>query len=86
MPARSDGLVAGTAKLGMFAVLLGLYAGAFLLLAWPWLSGAVTIPWDAKSQFQPELQFLATSLPHGIRRSGRRTSLRAGRRSPIRSR
>jgi hypothetical protein len=65
MPARSDGLVAGTAKLGMFAVLLGLYAGAFLLLAWPWLSGAVTIPWDAKSQFQPELQFLATSLAHG---------------------
>ncbi len=65
MPARSDGLVAGTPKLGMFAVLLGLYAGAFLLLAWPWLSGAVTIPWDAKSQFQPELQFLATSLAHG---------------------
>jgi hypothetical protein len=65
MPARSDGLVAGTSKLGTFAVLLGLYAGAFLLLAWPWLSGAVTIPWDAKSQFQPELQFLATSLAHG---------------------
>jgi hypothetical protein len=65
MPARSDGLVAGTAKLGMFPVLLGLYAGAFLLLSWPWLSGAVTIPWDAKSQFQPELQFLATSLARG---------------------
>src|SRR6266478_7535118 len=31
-------------------------------LAWPWLSGAVTIPWDAKSQFQPQLQFLAASL------------------------
>jgi hypothetical protein len=65
MPARSDGLVAGTPTLGMFAVLLGLYGGAFLLLAWPWLSGAVTIPWDAKSQFQPELQFLATSLARG---------------------
>jgi hypothetical protein len=24
----------------------------------------VTVPWDAKSQFQPELQFLATSLAH----------------------
>ena len=65
MTARSDGLVAGTPKLGMFAVLLGLYAGAFLLLAWPWLSGAVTIPWDAKSHFQPELQFLAHALAHG---------------------
>jgi hypothetical protein len=65
MPARSDGLVAGTARLGTFAVLLGLYAGAFLLLAWPWLSGAVTVPWDAKSQFHPELQFLARSLAQG---------------------
>ena len=65
MPARSDGLVAGTAKLSTFAVLLCLYVGAFLLLAWPWLSGAVTIPWDAKSQFQPELQFLARSLARG---------------------
>ena len=65
MPARSDGLVAGTARLGTFAVLLGLYAGAFLMLAWPWLSGAVTVPWDAKSQFQPELQFLARSLAQG---------------------
>ena len=65
MPARSHGLVAGTARLGTFAVLLGLYAGAFLLLAWPWLSGAVTVPWDAKSQFQPELQFLARSLAQG---------------------
>jgi hypothetical protein len=39
-----------------------IYALAFLILAWPWLSGAVTIPWDAKAQFQPELQFLARAL------------------------
>src|SRR6516165_2081254 len=65
MPARSDSLAADAPKLGTFAALLGLYAVAFLLLAWPWLSGAVTVPWDAKSQFQPELQFLATSLAHG---------------------
>ncbi len=28
-------------------------------LAWPWLSGQMTIPWDAKAQFLPQLQFLA---------------------------
>src|ERR1700756_2162858 len=38
---------------------------AFLILAWPWLSGAITIPWDAKAQFQPELQFLARSFHQG---------------------
>lgn len=30
--------------------------------AWPWLSGRVTVPWDAKAQFLPQLQFLAQSL------------------------
>src|ERR1043166_2394029 len=44
---------------------IGLYALAFLIIAWPWLSGAVTIPWDAKAQFQPELQFLARSFHDG---------------------
>jgi len=42
-----------------------IYAVAFLIIAWPWLSGAVTIPWDAKAQFQPELQFLARALHTG---------------------
>lgn len=41
---------------------IALFAGAFLVLAWPWLSGRVTIPWDAKAQFLPQLQFLAASL------------------------
>jgi len=41
------------------------YTAAFAVLAWPWLSGAVTIPWDAKAQFQAELQFLAASLARG---------------------
>ncbi len=44
---------------------LALYAVAFLALAAPWLSGAVTIPWDAKAQFQPELNFLARSFAEG---------------------
>ena len=47
------------------ATAVGIYTLAFLILAWPWLSGAVTIPWDAKAQFQPELQFLARSLHEG---------------------
>ncbi len=48
-----------------WAVTAGIFALAFLLPAWPWLSGAVTIPWDAKSQFYPQVQFLATSLARG---------------------
>jgi hypothetical protein len=46
------------------------FAGAVFLTAWailasPWLSGAVTIPWDAKAHFYPQLQFLAQSLHRG---------------------
>jgi hypothetical protein len=33
-------------------------------LSWPWLSGRLTIPWDAKAHFYPQLQFLAQSI-HG---------------------
>src|SRR5688572_21456090 len=47
------------------AIALVLYAAAFAVPAWPWLSGAVTIPWDAKSQFFPNLSFLARSLGEG---------------------
>ena len=42
-----------------------LYVVGFVVLSWPWASGAVTIPWDAKAQFQPELQFMAASLAQG---------------------
>jgi hypothetical protein len=43
---------------------------ALVLLAWlvlgaPWLSGFYTFPWDAKAQFQPQIQFLAQSLARG---------------------
>jgi hypothetical protein len=47
------------------AATLLLYAIAFTVIAWPWLSGTVTIPWDAKAQFQPQLQFLARALGEG---------------------
>src|SRR3981189_541292 len=46
-------------------VTLTVFALAFLLPTWPWLSGAVTIRWDAKSQFFPQVQFLATSVARG---------------------
>jgi hypothetical protein len=44
---------------------LALYTIAFLALASPWLSGAAAIPYDAKSQFYPQLAFLARSLAGG---------------------
>ena len=44
---------------------LALLLVAWAILAWPWLSGAVTIPWDAKAQFLPQLQFLAASFAKG---------------------
>lgn len=38
----------------------------WLALCWPWLSGAVTIPWDAKAHFHPQLQFLADAWHKGL--------------------
>jgi hypothetical protein len=46
---------------GVFAIIALFWAA----LSWPWLSGALTIPWDAKAHFQPQLQFLARSLAEG---------------------
>ena len=42
-----------------------LFAFCSLVLAWPWLSGKVTIPWDAKAEFYPQLMFLARSIHSG---------------------
>ena len=47
------------------ALTIAIFVLAFLLPVWPWLSGEVTIPWDAKSQFFPQVQFLARSLARG---------------------
>ena len=41
------------------------FAAAALVIGWPWLSGKVTIPWDAKATFQPQIQFLAQSFASG---------------------
>lgn len=44
---------------------IALFLAAWLVFAWPWLSGAVTIPYDAKALFQAELQFLANAIHQG---------------------
>ena len=41
------------------------YALSWLALTLPWLSGNVTIPYDAKALFQAQLQFLSTALNEG---------------------
>jgi hypothetical protein len=60
-----DGLDHGAGHRFPLLAVVALFAAAFGVLAWPWLSGTVTIPWDAKSQFHPQLQFLAASLAKG---------------------
>ena len=47
-----------TATIAIFALL-------FLVPAWPWLSGAVTIPYDAKSTFFSPVAFMARAFASG---------------------
>lgn len=49
-------------RLGAAIALFGL---AWAVLAWPWLSGAVTIPWDAKAHWYPHLLFAARAIHAG---------------------
>jgi hypothetical protein len=35
------------------------------IVDWPWLSGRMTIPWDAEAAFEPQIEFLARSLHQG---------------------
>jgi hypothetical protein len=55
-------LIADRRWWGWALILFGL---CWTILSWPWLSGAVTIPWDAKAEFYPQLQFLAQSVHRG---------------------
>ena len=41
------------------------FAVGWAVFAFPWLSGEVTVPYDAKAHFQPQLQFLANALHTG---------------------
>lgn len=38
---------------------------AWLILTWPWLSGAAIIPWDAKLEFYPTIRFLSDAWHNG---------------------
>lgn len=55
---RHDGARAYVAAAALFVL-------AWLVLSWPWLSGAVTIPWDAKAHWYPHIRFLADALARG---------------------
>src|SRR3954471_3852807 len=46
-------------------LVIAIYALAFLVPAWPWLSGAVTVPYDAKSTFFPPVEFMARAFAAG---------------------
>ncbi len=46
-------------------LVVGLFALAWLSLGSPWLSGRVTIPYDAKAHFQAQIQFLANAIRDG---------------------
>lgn len=47
------------------ALAAAFFLACALALAFPWLSGRVTIPWDAKAHFYPQLVFLAHALHSG---------------------
>ncbi len=48
-----------------FGTTVAIFALAFLVPAWPWLSGAVTVPYDAKSTFLPPVEFMARAFATG---------------------
>jgi hypothetical protein len=48
-----------------FVITIVLFALAFLAPLWPWLSGAVTVPYDAKSSVLPPIEFMAHAFAAG---------------------
>jgi len=61
---RIDGNAAGRAG-HPYALAAAFFLACALALAFPWLSGRVTIPWDAKAHFFPQFVFLAHALHSG---------------------
>lgn len=47
------------------AAVLLIVLAASVYIAWPWISGAYTVPWDAKAHFFAHFQFLAGSIGAG---------------------
>ena len=54
-----------TSARSSYSAALIAFAVGWAVFAFPWLSGEVTIPFDAKAHFQPQLQFLANALHTG---------------------
>jgi hypothetical protein len=48
-----------------FPIVAIVLVAAFVILAWPWISGRYTVPWDAKAHFQAQFDFLAASIGAG---------------------
>lgn len=48
-----------------FGLAASLFVVCMAIFAYPWLSGRVTIPWDAKAHFYPQFVFLAHALHNG---------------------
>src|SRR3954451_1786472 len=46
-------------------LVIAMFALASLVPVWPWLSGAVTIPYDAKSTFLPPVAFMSRAFASG---------------------
>ncbi len=44
------------------AITIAVYLVAFAAMTSPWLLGRVSIPWDSKAHFLPQIQFLAQSI------------------------
>ena len=65
MPRWSPPLPAPPSERGSYAFAGSVFAAGALILAWPWLSGRVPIPYDAKAEFFPQFAFLARALHDG---------------------
>ncbi|WP_170937118.1 MULTISPECIES: YfhO family protein [Rhodomicrobium] len=59
-----SGTLAGLADQGYLAAFACVFAG-WVILALPWLTGRVILPYDAEAHFYPQLQFLAHALHSG---------------------
>lgn len=71
LPANRDRVPSwGSGDLGgdhqaLFLPAVALFVAGWAVFARPWLAGRVTIPWDAKAHFLPQVQFLAASIARG---------------------
>ena len=65
MAMQRIGRSAGRPEGQPYALAAAFFLVCALALAFPWLSGRVTIPWDARAHFFPQFAFLAHALHSG---------------------